>query len=397
MMPYDNTIYTVSQITREIKVLLESTFEKISIMGEVSNFKVYQSGHWYFSLKDEFAQISCVMWRGLNASSFFIPKDGMKVIVYGRINVYEPRGNYQVEVFFIKPLGLGELQISFEELKRKLAEEGLFDEKHKKPIPEFPTRIGIVTSKDGAAFRDVLAVIKRRFPIVEVILAHTSVQGSEAPLEIAHALDTINEFGEVDVIILCRGGGSIEDLWAFNEEITARAIFKSKIPIVTGIGHEIDLTIADFVADLRAATPTAAAEIVTPDLSNLIRSLKDYEQLLFELIENNLKNKKNKIYNELRSYSFVLTESLIKTKKQSMDFTMFRLDQSFNRFIGEKKNMIHSFEKILNLSNPKHTLSKGFTIVRQSSKVVDRKSKFKIDAATEIEFYDGKVLINGKG
>ncbi len=394
-MSQEKPIYTVSQITSKIKILLESSFDSISVMGEVSNFRTYQSGHWYFSLKDENAQISCVMWRGFNSSAFFIPKDGMKIIVFGRINVYEPRGYYQVEVYYIKPLGVGELQIAFEELKRKLAQEGLFDAKYKKPIPKIPMRIGVVTSKDGAVFYDVLAVIKRRFPVVQVVLAHVSVQGAKAPYEIAEALDLMNEYGEVDVIILCRGGGSIEDLWAFNEEITARAIFRSKIPIVTGIGHEVDFTIADFVADFRAATPTEAAEIVTPDFSEVINFLKNYDELLYKLIEKKLIDWKTRLYNEIRSYSFVMTESLINTKKQSMDFTLFRLNQACDRIVLEKKNKILSIDKVLNLSNHVHTLSKGYTIVRQLSKVVERKNKFISGVETEIEFYDGKVIING--
>ncbi len=314
-----NKIYSVSEINREIKILLETTFDSLTVVGEISNFKSYQSGHWYFTLKDENSQISCVMWRGLNAYVYFTPQDGMKVIVTGRINVYEPRGNYQIEVSSIKPLGVGELQIAFEALKRKLAAEGLFDERFKKPIPKIPARIGIVTSKDGAALRDVLAVIKRRFPVVEVILAHTSVQGEGAAQEISDALDLMNEYGEVDVIILCRGGGSLEDLWAFNEEITARANFQVKIPIVTGIGHEVDFTIADFVADMRAATPTAAAELVTPRIEQLIELLEEYDSSLHSLILDFINSRKEKLINELRSYAFVLPESLLNNNQQKFD------------------------------------------------------------------------------
>lgn len=388
-------IYSVSEINREIKILLETTFDYITVVGEISNFRSYQSGHWYFTLKDENSQISCVMWRGLNAYVFFTPQDGMKVIVTGKLNVYEPRGNYQIEISSMKPLGVGELQIAFEALKRKLAAEGLFDQQFKKPIPKIPAKIGIVTSKDGAALRDVLAVIRRRFPVVEVVLAHTSVQGEGAANEISNALDLMNEYGEVDVIILCRGGGSLEDLWAFNEEITARAIFRSKIPIVTGIGHEIDFTIADFVADLRAATPTAAAELVTPKLEQLIELLKEYDEALYKLIKEFLKKRREDLINQLRSYSFVLPESLLNNNQQKFDFALFRFNQSIQNFLNDKKQILNKLANTINMSNPKLTLSKGFAIVRQNEKVISRKSFFLENTSTEIEFFDGKVKING--
>jgi len=388
-------IYSVSEINREIKILLESTFDYVTVVGEISNFKAYQSGHWYFTLKDENSQISCVMWRGLNAYVFFTPQDGMKVIVTGRINVYEPRGNYQIEVSSMKPLGVGELQIAFEALKRKLAAEGLFDERFKEPIPRIPERIGIVTSKDGAALRDVLAVIRRRFPVVEIVLAHTSVQGEGAAQEISDALDLMNEYGEVDVIILCRGGGSLEDLWAFNEEVTARAIFRSKIPIVTGIGHEVDFTIADFVADLRAATPTAAAELVTPRLEQLIELLNEYDQALYKLIQDFLKRKRENLIHQLRSYSFVLPESLLKNNQQKFDFAFFRFNQSIQNFLNDRKQILSKLSNTINMSDPKLTLSKGYAIVRQDDRIITRKSLFSKDYETEIEFYDGRIKING--
>lgn len=390
-----NKIYSVSEINREIKILLETTFDSLTVVGEISNFKSYQSGHWYFTLKDENSQISCVMWRGLNAYVYFTPQDGMKVIVTGRINVYEPRGNYQIEVSSIKPLGVGELQIAFEALKRKLAAEGLFDERFKKPIPKIPARIGIVTSKDGAALRDVLAVIKRRFPVVEVILAHTSVQGEGAAQEISDALDLMNEYGEVDVIILCRGGGSLEDLWAFNEEITARAIFRSKIPIVTGIGHEVDFTIADFVADMRAATPTAAAELVTPRIEQLIELLEEYDSSLHSLILDFINSRKEKLINELRSYAFVLPESLLNNNQQKFDFAFYKFNQSIQTYLNDKKQILNKLANTINLSDPKLTLSKGFAIVRQNQQIISRKKMFIENLQTEIEFYDGKVKING--
>lgn len=388
-------IYSVSEINREIKLLLETTFYSITVVGEISNFKAYQSGHWYFTLKDENSQISCVMWRGLNAYVFFTPQDGMKVIVTGKLNVYEPRGNYQIEISSMKPLGVGELQIAFEALKRKLAAEGLFDERFKKPIPKIPAKIGIVTSKDGAALRDVLSVIRRRFPVVEIVLAHTSVQGEGASMEIANAIDLINEYEDVDVIILCRGGGSIEDLWAFNEEVTARAIFRSKIPIVTGIGHEIDFTIADFVADLRAATPTAAAEIVTPRLEQLVDLLHEYDETLYKLLKDFIKNRKDSLFSLLRSYSFILPESLLNRNQQKFDFALFRFNQIIKNYLNDKKQSLNKLANTINMSDPKLTLSKGYAIIRQNDKIISRKNMYVENYSTEIEFYDGKVKIHG--
>lgn len=392
----EERIYTVSEINREVKIILESTFDHITVMGEISNFKAHYSGHWYFSLKDEYAQINCVMWRGNNAFVFFTPQDGMKVIVTGKMNVYEPRGSYQIDVWTMKPMGTGELAIAFENLKRKLAEEGLFDEQFKKPIPRIPEKIGIITSKDGAALRDVLSVIKRRFPIVEVVFVHSAVQGAEASKEIAEALDLMNEFGEVDVIILCRGGGSLEDLWAFNEETTARAIFRSKIPVITGIGHEVDFTITDFVADKRAATPTAAAEIATPRLEELIETLLYYIKEIPNLMDLFITQKKEQLRNEMRSYSFALTESFLRNTQQKFDFTFLKFNQAFLNYFEGRKQHLKRLENIINLSNPRLNLSKGYSIVRQNGKIVTRKKIFKLNTETELEFFDGKVKFYGK-
>lgn len=246
-MKEEKQIFTVSELTQSIKFVLESAFENISVEGEISNFRSHISGHWYFNLKDENAVINCTMWRGLNNYVFFTPQDGMKVVVTGRITVYPPRGNYQIDVRSMKPAGEGELQAAFERLKQKLKAEGLFDEERKRNIPFFPNKIGIVTAIDGAAIRDMISVAERRFPLVELIIVPTKVQGSGAAEDIVDSLNKLNKLKDIDVIIVARGGGSIEDLWAFNEEIVARAIYKSRVPVITGIGHEIDFTIADFV------------------------------------------------------------------------------------------------------------------------------------------------------
>jgi len=222
-------ILTVSELTKEIRRTLEESFEQVSVIGEISNFKSHVSGHWYFSLKDADAVINCTMWKGFNQYVFFTPQDGMKIVVNGKLTVYPPRGSYQLDIRSMKPAGLGELQEAFEKLKKKLEAEGLFDEKYKKQIPAFPLKIGIVTAIDGAAFRDLVSVAKRRYPLVELVIAPARVQGSGAAESIVDSIKLLNKSGSIDVIIVGRGGGSIEDLWAFNEEIVARAIFKSKI------------------------------------------------------------------------------------------------------------------------------------------------------------------------
>lgn len=262
-------ILTVSQLTSLIRGVLEENFEHVWVEGEVSNLALPASGHLYFTLKDAGAQLRCVMFRASARALKFRPGDGMGLIVRGRITVYEQRGDYQLLVEYLEPRGIGALQIAFIQLKEKLAREGLFAEEHKRPIPSLPQRIGVVTSATGAAIHDILNVLKRRFANVEVLLRPVKVQGDGAAAEIAEAINDLNRYGAVDVMIVGRGGGSLEDLWAFNEERVARAIYRSRIPVISAVGHEVDFTIADFVADLRAPTPSAAAELVVKSKEEL--------------------------------------------------------------------------------------------------------------------------------
>ena len=273
---FETQIITVSDLTREIKYTLEENFSRVSVIGEISNFKAHYSGHWYFNLKDSDAVINCTMWKGFNNLVFFTPQDGMKVIVNGKITVYPPRGNYQIDVRSIKPAGMGELQEAFEKLKAKLEAEGLFNEDYKKPIPSYPKKIGIVTAIGSAALNDLISVAERRYPVVELIISPAKVQGSGAAETIVKSINKLNLLNDVDVIIISRGGGSIEDLWAFNEEIVSRAIFKSNIPVISGVGHEIDFTIADYVADLRAPTPSVAMELATPNIDEIFAFINDF-------------------------------------------------------------------------------------------------------------------------
>jgi exodeoxyribonuclease VII large subunit len=286
-------ILTVSELTYEIKkhIELEPRFQDVWLQGEISNYKVHTSGHVYFTLKDENASIKAALWKS-RADIYlknFRFKDGDKVLVHGKVEVYEPSGEYKIIVDFIEPLGIGELQMKFEMLKQKLAAEGLFDRKYKKPIPEYPSRIGIVTSPTGAAIRDMINIISRRFPAVEIILYPVRVQGEGAAEEIAQAIYDFNRYGGVDVIIVGRGGGSVEDLWAFNEEIVARAIFASRIPIISAVGHEIDYSISDFVADLRAPTPSAAAELVVKNRDDVLENVRNIWFTIHQLVMDKIK------------------------------------------------------------------------------------------------------------
>ena len=269
-------ILTVTELTRQVQDALEATFDQLWVEGEISNLRRPASGHLYFTLKDEESQIRAVLFRPVARALKFDLEDGMHILCRARMNVYRPRGEYQLILDYAEPKGAGALQIAFEQLKARLQAEGLFDPAHKKPVPFLPSRIGVVTSPSGAVIRDILNITKRRFPSVDILIAPVRVQGAEAPAEIVEALDHLNELPGIDVIIVARGGGSLEDLMAFNSEGVARAIFASRIPVISAVGHEIDFTIADFVADMRAPTPSAAAELVVPmrsELSQQIRAL----------------------------------------------------------------------------------------------------------------------------
>jgi len=267
-------IYTVSELTKFARVILEDSFPGIWVEGEISNFTLHSSGHMYFSMRDASATLKCAMFKRANEKLKFRPKDGMKVICFGSISVYEARGEYQLIVEEIEPKGIGALQLQFQQLKEKLQKEGLFDPSHKAQIPYLPTRIGIVTSPTGAAIRDILNIARRRFSNVEIIINPVRVQGEGSKDEIAAAVRQFNKLKNIDVMIVTRGGGSLEDLWPFNEEVVARAIYDSEIPVISAVGHEIDYTIADFVADFRAPTPSAAAELVIPKKEDLVRAIE---------------------------------------------------------------------------------------------------------------------------
>ena len=384
-------ILTVSELTKEIRRTLEDTFEQVSVIGEISNFKSHISGHWYYSLKDADAVINCAMWKGFNQYVFFTPQDGMKIIVNGKLTVYPPRGSYQLDIRSMKPAGLGELQEAFEKLKKKLETEGLFDEKFKKHIPAFPNKIGIVTSIDGAAFRDLISVAKRRFPLAEIVIAPARVQGSGASESIVNSIKLLNEYPGIDVIILARGGGSIEDLWAFNEEIVARAIFKSKVPVISGVGHEVDFTITDYVADLRAPTPSVAMEIATPDVIEIENFIFNFLSESSSKVEKLVEERKENVAAFYRSYGFRIPLNLLNRKSQQVDINTGKILQSIDKFSMIYDNKISLLSKSLGSYDVQRVLKRGFVLVKQNSKFVTRASNFNKDKKAQLNFYDGEI------
>ena len=395
-MNEEKQIFTVSELTQSIKFVLESAFDNISVEGEISNFKSHVSGHWYFNLKDENAVINCTMWRGFNNYVFFTPQDGMKIIVSGRLTVYPPRGSYQIDVRSMKPAGEGELQAAFERLKQKLKSEGLFDSERKRAIPYFPSKIGIVTAIDGAAIRDMISVAERRFPLVELIIIPTKVQGSGAAEDIVDSLNKLNKIKDIDVIILARGGGSIEDLWAFNEEIVARAIYKSRIPVITGIGHEIDFTIADFVSDLRAPTPSVAMELATPDKQELKNAIEYFVQKVEESLIEKIQEYRQRIDDVVDSYMFRYPMEKVRSFYQKIDNLFYKISQQIDRKILLSEREIQKYFSIISSYDIEKTLKKGFTLIKQDDKFVTRKQMFLSSNPVTIKFYDGEIKLNNK-
>ena len=390
-MANEKTVLTVTDITRQIKQSLETRFPRVWIQGEISNFKQHTSGHLYFTLKDEGAQISGVIWRSRAAGLAIVPEDGMKVIARGAVTVYPPRGNYQIDCDQIQPVGVGELQLAFERLKKKLEAEGLFDPDHKKLIPEFPERIGIVTSETGAALQDIRSVLSRRFPSVEVILAPVKVQGAGAAEEIAEAIIEMNRYGHIDVMIVGRGGGSLEDLWAFNEEVVAHAIYDSRIPVVSAVGHEIDFSIADFVADLRAPTPSAAAEIVVRDRSELIEVLRNMWYTMQRSVEDTVSSLRDTVDSLIGSYAFNRPRDLLRESSQRVDELERSLVIATSHVMTLAGRQRAALDQRLEALSPKGVLRRGYAIVRKKGEVVTSAGTLKEGDVASIQFHDGDV------
>ena len=386
-------VLTVSEVTRNIKVLLETALPILWVEGEISNFKHHSSGHMYFSLKDENAQISCVFWAGRNMNLTFRPQDGMQVLVKGRVTVFERRGQYQLDVLQLLPAGVGALQLAFEQLKKRLSEEGLFDAEHKKPLPRFPRRIGIVTSPTGAAIRDLLSVIRRRWPSSEIVLRPTLVQGPDAAQDIARAIQEFNAFGEVDVLIVGRGGGSMEDLWAFNEEVVARAIFESEIPIISAVGHEIDFTIADFVADKRAPTPSVAGEMVVPDSQEILQQLQHQLLRAYRLVHGQIQQAREKLNGLQSSYGLRRPLDMLRQHQQALDELNRRLEQAIGQQVERQKMRLEALTKQLQALSYENVLQRGFALVRDhdTKALLMTAAQLQPEQQIDILFQDGEA------
>lgn len=379
---------TVSGLTQQIKMLLETGLSPVWLTGEISNFKRHSSGHFYFSLKDENAQIPCVMWAGRNRSLRFSPEDGMQVLAHGQVTVYEKRGYYQFDVAQIQPAGVGALQAAFEQLKRRLQAEGLFDEARKKPLPEFAQTVGIVTSPTGAALRDLVSVLRRRWPAMKIILRPVLVQGAGAAEAIAQAIVELNEYKEVDVLIVGRGGGSLEDLWAFNEEVVARAIYASKIPIVSAVGHEIDFSISDFVADVRAATPSAAAELVAPDAVEIKRQLQGLAYQSFRQLQRLLQIQRERLNRFASSYGLRQPLDQVRQRSQQLDDLQRRLQLALQNRLAIWRQQLKSQQQRLHALSHEHILQRGFAVVYRSSdkKLIHEARELQVDDPIHIQF-----------
>ena len=407
---------TVTQLTRYIKYKIDNdvNLNEVFLKGEISNFKAHSRGHFYFTLKDEGSRINAIMFASSTRNIKFMPEDGMKVLVTGKISVFEANGAYQIYVSDMLEDGVGNLYIAYEQLKKKLEEEGLFKEAYKKPIPKIPNRIGVITAPTGAAIKDIISTIKRRWPLCEVYLFPALVQGEDAKEDIVKQIKRADDEYDLDTLIVGRGGGSIEDLWAFNEEIVARAIFECKTPVISAVGHEIDFTIADFVADLRAPTPTGAAEMAVPQLSDVLNYLNQIKIRLNNTVINQIKVNRKKLDSLKSSNIFKNPTMIYQTKEMIFDnlveklkFNMtnltnvkgrnlIRLKNSYvlknpYQLLDKKSNKYLNLISKLETLSPLQTLQRGYTMTKVDGKVVSSSKKLKKEDKISIEFTDGSV------
>ncbi len=355
----DRVILSVSELTRDVKLNLESSFYNLWVTGEVSNLKQPSAGHLYFTLKDDRSQLSAVMFRSARRNLKFRPADGMAVLVRGHLTVYEPRGAYQIQVEAMEPRGKGALQIAFEQLKEKLAKEGLFDDSRKQPLPLLPQRLGIVTSPSGAALRDLCHILHRRFPNLEVIVYPARVQGGLAAADIAKGVQVLNRLGGFDVIIVGRGGGSLEDLWPFNEESVARAIAASKIPVVSAVGHEVDFTIADFVADVRAPTPSAAAEIVVTRKEDFEERVKNLAARIDTSLRHQLERQRSRVEQLTEHRAFAAVRHSVELRAQRLDEMALRSEAGVRRGVMSGRRRLDDAARRLEACRPDRKLGEA--------------------------------------
>ncbi|MEM8484511.1 MAG: exodeoxyribonuclease VII large subunit [Bacteroidota bacterium] len=397
MEPSGNTaspLLTVGDFARRARQFIESEFNRVWIEGEISNFKQYSSGHCYFTLKDAEAQLRCVMWRNTARALYFTPQDGMHVKLFGKASFYEKRGDFQIVAQSLKHAGEGTLQQAFEALKNKLAAEGLFDESHKKPKPYIPTRIGIITSGSGAAIQDVLSILGRRFPLTEALVCPVQVQGAGSAKSICEALEAFNGIPaddplRADLLIVGRGGGSLEDLWSFNEESVARAIYASEIPVISAVGHETDFTIADFVADFRAATPSMAAEIAVPNQQEIKAFIEGSLYRSAQRLLQHIEQHKLHIQHLTQRHAFNRpVDQLLQLKQRTQDM-LLRLERSGVQYLKHKREQVHQAERQLSLLDPRLPLKKGYALVEQDATLVRSAKQLTPESVVTLRFHDG--------
>lgn len=431
------SVFTVEELNRQIRQLIEGELGLVWVQGEISNFKAHTSGHFYFSLKDSKSQISAVMFRGHNSRLKFKPTDGLEVILRGRVSVYEPRGSYQIVAEMMEPVGAGALQKAFEQLKEKLKSEGLFDSARKRPIPALPRHIAIVTSPTGAAIRDMMNVLNRRNKTVPVTLVPTLVQGEGSAPQICEALKKAWSLPNVDVIIIGRGGGSIEDLWAFNDETLARTIAQSPVPVISAVGHEIDFTIADFVADLRAPTPSAAAELVVRNSAELVSKLESMEKLLMLSISKVLKMEKQRVQNftarlvdpkrtlqnliqrndelftrlnqsvgsffkKRKMEVLILTEQMttpdavISENRSLVEKLHMRMNNQMLRHVESRQSLVMKWMSVLDSLSPLKVVERGYSVTTKNSDLVKSTQQLKIGDEVNVKLMQGEFLAEVK-
>lgn len=384
---------SVTDVTAHIKTRLERDplLQKLSVEGEISNYKRAASGHIYFTLKDSGAQLKAVMWRSSAAQLSFEPQQGDRVVATGHISVYESRGEYQLYARTMRPAGLGDLHAEFERLKHKLAEEGLFEAEHKQLLPFFPRRIGVVTSPTAAAFQDVLNVLRRRFPVAEVVLSPTMVQGDTAPPQIIAALENLYQRPDIDVILLVRGGGSLEDLWAFNDETLVRTVVKSPIPLVTGVGHEIDFTLVDFASDHRAPTPSVAAEVAVPEADTLRLNVDTLQQTLIAAMQDRLRREHQSLVAQQRSLGLLSPKHAIQAASQHIDNLKARLQQAMAQYMKYTADSLTSRTAALHAASPRAILARGYAIVSKAGQQLNTSTAVQPGDTVQIQLQDGTV------
>jgi len=383
-------IFTVTEVTKHIKNILESSVPNLYVTGELANFTRHRSGHIYFSIKDAQSSLRCVFFKSYNSYLQYRPKDGDQVICFGKTTVFEKSGNYQLNVMKMFPSGIGELQLRFDELKAKLEEEGLFDELHKKSIPAFPEKIGVITSSSGAAITDIENVISRRFPC-KIFLYPASVQGGNAAGEIISGIKYFNDEFKVDTLIIGRGGGSQEDLFCFNDENLAREIFKSKIPVISAVGHEIDFTISDYVADLRAPTPSAAAELAVPNSTDILQRVKSQSEKMKILSLNHIFNYKinlQNLHSSIRSYH---PRNILQSYQQRLDEACLKLDHNMSGYLNKYNSSLSTLQGQLKELSPYNALKRGYSILRQKNQIMNSIDQIEIENKINIMLSDGSL------